>query len=77
MSPGKLDREVRTVSAGIAYTLPEGYEDNDVPTFWLQPLLTLGIYGPSSSIKIPDIFGSAIILCVCFFMTRWYVLLTV
>ena len=26
---------VRMISAGIPYTLPEGPEENDVPTFWL------------------------------------------
>ena len=30
-NPGKLEM----ISAGIPNTLPEGHEDNDVPTCWL------------------------------------------
>ena len=31
----KLEHSFRRISARIAYTLPKGHEDNDVPTFWL------------------------------------------
>ena len=34
-NPRKLEHECRMIRAGIPYTLPEGREDNDVPTFWL------------------------------------------
>ena len=35
MNPRKLEHGFRRISARIPYTLPEGHEDNDVPTFWL------------------------------------------
>ena len=31
----KLEHGFRRISARIPYTLPQGHEDNDVPTFWL------------------------------------------
>ena len=35
MSLIKLEHGFRRISARIPNTLPEGHEDNDVPTFWL------------------------------------------
>ena len=33
----KLEHGFGRIRARIPYTLPEGHEDNDVPTFWLLP----------------------------------------
>ena len=33
MSHRKLEHGFRMIRAGIPYTLPEGHEENDVPTF--------------------------------------------
>ena len=35
VKPRKLQHGFRMVLAGIPYTLPDGREENDVPTFWL------------------------------------------
>ena len=35
MSPGRLQRGFRMMSAGIPYTVPQGHQDNDVPTVCL------------------------------------------
>ena len=35
VDPRKLEHGFRRISARIPYTLPQGHEDNDVPTFWL------------------------------------------
>ena len=35
VNPRKLEHGFRMISAGIPYTLPQGQEENDVPTFWL------------------------------------------
>ena len=35
VNPRKLEHRLRMILAGIPYTLLEGHEDNDVPTFWL------------------------------------------
>ena len=35
MNPRKLEHGFRMIGAGIPSALPEGYEDNDVPTFCL------------------------------------------
>ena len=32
------ENRLRAISAGNTYTLPEGHEDNDVPSFWLISL---------------------------------------
>ena len=34
-NPRKLEHGFRRISARIPYTLPQGHEANDVPTFWL------------------------------------------
>ena len=33
--PKKLEHGFGMIRAGIPYTSPSGYEDSDVPTFWL------------------------------------------
>ena len=35
VNPRKLEHRFRRISARIPYTLHEGHEANDVPTFWL------------------------------------------
>ena len=42
MNPRKLEHGFRRFGAGIPYSLPEGNEDIDVPTFWLL------LYGTSN-----------------------------
>ena len=32
------ENRLRAIRAGNTYTLPEGHEDNDVPSFWLTSL---------------------------------------
>ena len=34
VNPRKLEHGFRRILARIPYTLPEGHEDIDVPTFW-------------------------------------------
>ena len=35
VNPRKLEHGKRMLGAGVPYFIPQGYEGNDVPTFWL------------------------------------------